>query len=135
MELLDITEISEIESCFSLTFSLELMWRDQHLNFNFLKDNQAKNIITNDNIWRPRTQLLELKEQDLLNSQFFVEKGGRPRLSNHSDSLWNNETYEGKDNVIHYQTILTAKFKCAFNNVKNYPFGSQNCSFKGNKQF
>ena len=138
-EISKITEINEVKSYFIVTFSLNFSWKDQHLIFNFLKQNQAKNVISRqtDNvmskdrqtIWSPRVLFLEALENAVLSERLSVRKSGSARFIADSDLLHLNETYSGSENFLHRISTHRAKFTCNFGNIKNYPFGSQNCSF------
>ena len=61
---LDIINIDETHSLISLDFILTLQWIDPNIKFNFLKDDQAKNVIEPtalENIWKPEFKFSRLK--------------------------------------------------------------------------
>ena len=41
-----------------------------------------------------------------------------------------SEHYSGSSNAIHLLTKKRNRFSCAFDNIRNYPFGTQQCSLK-----
>ena len=52
IELKQILHISEVDNEITFKFSSELRWRDPRLEFNFLKDNEERNVLgTLDTIW------------------------------------------------------------------------------------
>ena len=50
-------------------------------------------------------------------------------MSGGLDSLRVSEIYEGSENSINIRMKRKMKFFCSFDNIKDYPFGTQKCSF------
>ena len=129
--ILDLIKIDEIESVISGSFALELKWKDCKLNYSFLNNNPQKNVIRESiekKIWMPKIKFITLlKQGDIFQSarNFFIEKSVPGEVENEI-----NETYSGKDNFLILETINQASFICSFDNIKLFPFGSQDCSFK-----
>ena len=52
IELKQILDINEVDNEITFKFSSELSWRDPRLKFNFLKENEERNVVnTFDTIW------------------------------------------------------------------------------------
>ena len=126
VEILKIVEVNEIESWFYLTFGLTLIWKDQFLNYTFLKDTKERNPFVTDDIWFPKIKFWEEIQIKELNKLQFVKKTGIARMAKDS----RNETYPGSENELHIETINRGKFICSFDNIRNYPYKIQNCSFE-----
>lgn len=58
-----------------------------------------------------------------------IMKEGKPILSN-SSQIYPSETYEGSENTIVMESVITATFVCTFSDIGNYPFNSEICYFK-----
>ena len=134
--ILDLMEIDEINSVLSILFSLELSWRDQNLEYSYLKSTAAKNEISDAvaaRIWLPSIQfLLTERKGDIyeVGRNLFVEREGEARLRGDPDVRLQGEAYAGAENILHLKITNRIKFFCSFENIENYPFGSQNCSFQ-----
>ena len=108
------------------------------MSFNFLKENQEKNIIEGaeaEKIWTPTVKFSflqnELKEQE---KHVTVEKSGKAeflgktwRIDRAMDSLHPNESYVGSQNAIHMMTEYQSVFNCRFENIHIYPFDEEEC--------
>ena len=51
IELKQILDVAEVSNEITFKFSSELRWRDPRLEFNFLKDNEERNVIQSYDIW------------------------------------------------------------------------------------
>lgn len=128
---LNIIEINEIQSTFKLAFVLELNWMDKDLSYKFLNSNPQRNVINKKikkKLWIPNVQFLSIlgrEERFETVRNFFIEKKGPARMENEQ-----NESYSGAENVLIMETVNQASFICSFDNIKFYPFGIQECSFK-----
>ena len=129
---LDIFEINEVDSTFDLHFILKIQWYHQFLTFEFLKSNDFDNFLlktSQTKIWRPAVEFSVVKK-DLSNrgsrlDNMIVRRRGRPQLDSDSQS---REVYQGRDNPLNIFIERRIQFSCSFDNVKNFPFGKQNCS-------
>ena len=77
-----------------------LKWQDMYLTYNFLKKDPYRNVLkekVQQSIWTPLYSLSLLKDSDLFEtaSNFFVERVGKPKMSNEA-----NETYPGNENSL-----------------------------------
>ena len=46
------------------------------------------------------------------------------------DSIHAKEQYPGRENALNVLTKKRFRFSCAFDQIKNYPFGTQECGLK-----
>ena len=60
----------------------------------------------------------------------FVSKESSPVLTGDMAEIHPSEQYPGSVNAVHLLTKMRHRFSCAFNNIRNYPFGTQECSMK-----
>ena len=51
IELQQILDVTEVSNEITFKFSSELRWRDPRLEFNFLKENEERNVIQSYDIW------------------------------------------------------------------------------------
>ena len=51
IELQQILDVTEVSNEITFKFSSELSWRDPRLEFNFLKENEERNVIHSYDIW------------------------------------------------------------------------------------
>lgn len=135
MRILNMIEIDHKNSIFFLVFRLSLAWQDEHLVFHFLKKDKTMNTITKSDeakMWKPKISflMLDTDEDIIVEENFIIERRGKPVLSHGYDHLHNNETYVGKENLLHLDIINKAKFICSFDMMEFYPFGSQFCSLQ-----
>ena len=139
VQVTEIFDINEEKSIISLIFRLTLKWYDWRVTFNFLKENQEKNTLEQDeaeHIWTPTVKFSflqnDLKEQERL---ITVEKCGNAKLlgktcglDKEMDSLHPIESYEGSQNPIHMMTEYQSVFNCRFKNIHVYPFDREVCT-------
>ena len=130
-------------------FSLKMEWKDKGLSFNFLKDDDARNTISDDQleyIWHPKIQYLVVFEDDIrsvvsldqtlfissvfssLDKRVFVKKESEAGLLL-GDSLHPLESHGGSENSITMKTLYKANFICSFKELERYPFNAQFCFF------
>ena len=84
-----------------------------------------------DEIWYPKV-LFEntLTEIENLGYTAFVSKESLPLLVGDMDEIHASEQYPGSENAVNLLTKMRYRFSCAFNKIRNYPFGTQECSLK-----
>ena len=84
-----------------------------------------------DEIWYPKV-LFEntLTEIENLGYSAFVSKESWPLLVGDMDEIQASEQYPGSENAVNLLTKMRYRFSCAFNKIRNYPFGNQECSLK-----
>ena len=69
-----------------------------------------------------------------LDEAVYVARLGRPTM--HDDYFRMDyyesprEKYKGSENPYRKESLHQAEFTCSFDNMRNYPFGFQNCSFE-----
>ena len=68
------------------------------------------------------------REINLYNRRLYVKKSS-PFLSDGRDVLNVTELYDGSNTPLVYYMEKNMEFFCKFDNIKNYPFGVQSCSF------
>ena len=71
-----------------------------------------------------------MKEIEDLGNTAFVSKESSPLLTGDMDELHASEQYPGSVNAVNLMTKRRFRFSCAFNKIRNYPFGTQECSLK-----
>ena len=127
-------EINEADFRFDLYFIIEIQWFDRTLNFEFLKLEDRENYLyesSKSKIWTPT-----LEESDVVDvvksrlDEVMVLRRGRPSLDADLDYIRPNEVYIGRENPLQMIVERRMLFSCSFDNIKNYPFGSQRCSLK-----
>ena len=131
--ILEVFEVNEVESTFDIYFILEIKWNDKDLNFEFLKDEEHQNFLTKDaksKIWIPRIEFANTRKVIMASKdhEIFVQRKGSPVMDSDLDSLSVNELYAGRSNPLKMFIEERVIFSCSFENMKNFPFGSQKCS-------
>ena len=130
INILKFQEFIEVESTFKVSFEIILQWRDSLIQFNFLKKDSAKNVVSNDEIWKPGIvfQNTLIKRQDIVASQDVITV---QRLDNaipdNRENVIMNEKYKGNENTLNLKNNYVVDFTCSFN-LKNYPFDTQTCN-------
>ena len=132
LTILDVLEINDADSFIDIFFKLEVQWRDLHLKYEFLKDNPSMNTLNEtiaEKIWIPRIKFFHPAGRtiNLANTKFIEKGNAKATLTKDVDQLNPREIYQGKDTVIKFVMKQRMQFSCAFDNVVNYPFGSQIC--------
>ena len=145
VSVLKVLDISQEKSTFTLYFWLRLKWFNPTLEFYFLKENYELNnkYLTVDmmddgnfDVIMPHPTFLHLYESHIttLDEAVYVGKRAQPTMDNgylfmdSSKSSW--ETYKGSENPYIKESLHHAEFTCSFDNIQNYPFGFQDCSFE-----
>ena len=134
---LDVLDISQERSTFTLFFWLRLEWFHMY-NFLFLSENYKENSVdkmTNLTIWKPNITFLHLYKKPLetFEDSHYVQRRASPSL--HPNSVGGqpafppSDFYKGVENSFIKDSLHKAEFSCSFDNIRNYPFGKQNCSF------
>lgn len=125
---LDILDINEQNSVFEIYFMIKLSWRDFKLEYEFLKDDEDKNLIQNvTRIWTPNLQYFHIKTVDSVidyGQKLFVTKRSKPRLE---EAVFTKEIYKGSENPINLVFKKRIRFTCFFESVSSYPFKEQIC--------
>ena len=131
LTILNIFNIDDVGSTFDLNFLLTVEWFDKDLTFQFLKNSDFENVLSEkyfDRIWRPDIDFdHKVKVINSFQNTIFIRKVGQPTLSGEVDQIELRELYGGAENPL---TIIINKrilFSCSFDNINNYPFGSQTC--------
>ena len=71
-----------------------------------------------------------MTEIENLGNTAFVSKESSPLLTGDMDEIHASEQYPGSGNAVHLLTKRRFRFSCAFNKIRNFPFGTQECSLK-----
>ena len=125
---LDILDINEQHSVFEIYFMIKLSWTDFKLEYEFLKDDEDKNLIQNSSrIWTPNIQYFHIKTVDSVTDygqKLFVTKKSQPRLE---EDIFTKEIYKGSENPINLVFKKRIRFTCFFESVSSYPFKEQVC--------
>ena len=83
--ILEVIDINMENSFINVLFRYTLKWKDERIRFNFLKNNERKNLITSKAmIWKPRVNFMILedqKDQKALSTETTVKKEGKPSIS------------------------------------------------------
>ena len=130
---LEILDINESNSIFSLMFFLSLEWRDVHVTFMFLKNDQEKNRIEEKTIWFPHIKFSVLQDLDktAINYQeITVRKTGNATLKDGKGILHPIEAYEGSENLLQMMIQYQNAFFCSFANIGRYPFDEEECEIQ-----
>ena len=84
-----------------------------------------------DEIWYPKVDFENtLKKVENHGDTAFVSKESSPHLTGDLDEIHASEQYPGSENAVNLLTKRRFRFSCAFNKIRNYPFGTQECSLK-----
>ena len=130
--ILRLFEISETDSFFDIYFFLEIEWFQDLLNFQFLKEDHYDNIVKNTtDLFIPEVKIGHTKEvvsqtPDLVT----VARRGLPVMEETLDRVQAREIYSGRENPMLLIIERRLKLTCSFDNIKNFPFGEQNCSME-----
>ncbi len=127
-----IVKLSETNSIASIQFRMNLKWRDARLNFNHLRDNTDRNILTEEekaSIWMPLIVFHNTKDRFLslnnVKTTMLVKKQGEFQISPTSQT-WKRKLYMGAENDLVYSHTYSTDFQCEFH-LSNYPFDTQEC--------
>ena len=110
----DIIEINEINSKLVVEFGMTILWNDQRLNFNFLKNDYQKNIMSKDvHFWVPGIIFLNTmtKKEDILvyDSITRVVKMENGTI-NEKEQVEMNVFFDGDKNIINKTTKYIMEF-------------------------
>ena len=134
-DVVEVFGINEVDSTFDVHFILEIQWFDPFLSFEFLKSNDYDNYLLKtdrEKIWIPRIEFSEIYK--IISSSrdrkdnVIVLRRGKPRLDAHLDHIRANDVFAGVENPLKILIERRIKFSCSFDNIKNFPFGTQKCS-------
>ena len=130
--MVDLFEISEIDSSFDLHFILEIQWFDEQLNFEYLKNDDHDNVVPESlrsEIWIPSVEFSEVKKvvTSSFNDNLIVLKRALPSRDADLDSVQARDIYNGRHNPLKIFLERRIEFSCSFDNIRNFPFGEQNC--------
>ena len=149
ISILKILDISQEKSTFTIYFWLRLQWFNPAMKFYFLK----KNYKFNDEyatmypegegenplsvaVLMPNLTFLHLDGNPLTTFEEVVYVARRNEPVMHDDYFRmdtvksSGEMYKGSENPYIKDSLHQAEFSCSFDNIRNYPFGFQNCSFE-----
>ena len=151
VSILKILDISQEESTFTIYFWLRLRWFNPSVEFYFLKNNyklndkyatmlvepevEGTNLLSVPVIM-PNLTFLHLDNNPLTTFEEIVYVGRREKPIMHDDyfrmdtSKSSGERFKGSENPYIKDSLNQGEFTCSFDNMKNYPFGLQNCSFE-----
>ena len=97
-------------SSFSIMFWITMIWTDIHLHFNYLKSRIKYNHIDSqswDLIWKPTLNFETLAEKatkpTTMRERRIVIRKTTGSLYNDVDTIFHNESYRGRDNLIRLQ--------------------------------
>ena len=84
-----------------------------------------------DEIWYPSVHFEDIQEDiEDLDYTAYISKESHPLLIGNMDEIHIKEQYPGRENAVNMLTKKRSRFSCAFDQIRNYPFGSQECSLK-----
>ena len=133
---LDVLDISQDKSTFTLFFWLRLEWFYSY-DFYFLNENYKQNKVDEMtdiiDVWKPNITFLHLDDNPLttFEESYYVLRKASPKVYPSSMNMVYRykEYYTGNENPFIKDALHQAEFSCSFDNIRNYPFGKQNCSF------
>ena len=132
IEILDLLNVDDKSSSFEIYFEQITSWYDPNLSYNFLKNQSIKNFLnpsTQDKMWIPEILYMHELSMKRMEAVFFIKRNERSQpLLSPNYSAWMEEHYRGSENLIVIKEKMRGKFFCNFDQVKNYPFGRQNCT-------
>ncbi len=127
-----IVKLSETNSIATIQFRMQLTWRDARLNFNHLRDDTDRNILTEEekgSIWTPVVVFHNTEDRFLslnnIKTTMLVKKQGEFQISPTSQT-WKRKLYRGAENDLVYSHTYSTNFQCEFH-LSNYPFDTQEC--------
>merc|ERR1712061_520859 len=125
---LNVLDVSQDDSTFSLFFWIKLEWINPNHDFLFLNDDFFLNDVskmTNNSIYLPDLQFIQIYDDQFskLKEPVIIEKSAGPTMSTMADHVRPKEMYKGADNKFLMDSLISAQFNCNFNSVKTYPYG------------
>ena len=149
VSILEILDISQEKSTFTLYFWQRLQWFNPNVDFYFLQENYKSNdkytaffVERENRTWEtvpikmPCPTFMHLDGTPLTTFEEAVYVNRRTNATMDDDyfrmdtAKSSGEKYRGSENNYIKDSLHQAEFKCSFDNIKNYPFGFQNCSFE-----
>ena len=151
VSILNILDINQERSTFKIIFWMRQQWYNPSVQFSFLKENYklnnkfAKMLVEplvdgtgpfSVPIIMPNLTFVYLDYTPLTTFEEDVFVGRRTKPIMHDDYFRMDsvrsagEKYKGSENPYIKDSLHQAEFTCSFDNIKNYPFGFQNCSFE-----
>ena len=135
MDISKLSSFDEISSNFGAELTLYLLWMDDRLSFDNLRENQESNVITPSEmsqIWIPKLVFKNTKER----KKSIVDEDAKVTVIRRSEGRQSDEsspenkiTYDGKDNYLLYSRYYNMVFECDF--LMNwYPFDTQVCTIE-----
>ena len=131
---INVFDINEEESYFGLDFIILMTWYDKDLTFQFLKNYEDGNTLypeTIEKIWHP---VIDFEKKQAViedfNHKIFVSKESEACLRGEMDDIHVIEEYNGGENSLNLLLKKRIRFSCSYDNIKNYPFGTQTCNMK-----
>ena len=150
LTILEVLDVNEVNHEIEILFLLDLTWYDQRLHFKYLKGNSERNQVKRNltqKVWTP-TLLFYIenvdKSKNIEDKLTVVRRSTTPKLvprdqdpieyfneyeRRKNSELYFEEIYSGEMNLLRLTTENRKIFSCSFDNMNNYPFGDQWCSF------
>ena len=131
----DIYTIKELDNLFELFFTIKLEWKDIELEYEFLKNDFEQNFFdpSNISIWVPDLEIYQMQKVTAVDFKTkhyaFKNVSAIPVLSGDTDKVNVREVHSGQDFTLITVLKKRAEFLCSFDNIKNYPFGKQECTW------
>ena len=120
VSIMELLEVSQEKSTFTVFFWIKLEWKNSKLAFKFLHDNfQLNNVntMTNLSIWIPKLRYYHIYDDQMitLKSTNYIKRGLSQNSSLSSNQLRPTELYEGSENtfmmdVLHRYQFFKRKF-------------------------
>jgi hypothetical protein len=127
-----INYIKELDSSFSAAFKLSIVWTDNRLHFNNLKDTRARNIVgkrNREDIWMPSLTFTntELSQRTIVddNTEIVVDQQGKGIINSVGEVI-ENLIFTGEKNSLVMSRLYALTFDCDFE-LQMFPFDVQEC--------
>ena len=131
VKILDIYDISTVNSKMILKFMISFQWFDFRLRYQSLKMNSTYNVLPKTRIWYPDIHFSNLISPGVNtvveDHGIIVERKGWAMKSKLSE-LTMEEYYDGDKNPISMSTTYQTELFCSFGNIEMYPFDEETCS-------
>ena len=131
IQILDLLDVDDASSSFEIYFEQEISWYDSSLTYSFLKNQSIKNFLNptiRKKLWFPEVLYLHKLSMERIEEVFYIKRNKRlkpvisPKYSSEME-----EHYRGSEHKIVIKEKMRGKFLCNFDQIKNYPFGTQVC--------
>ena len=133
VNILTIESLEELSHHWVVHASFSLVWTDQRLKMQNLKNNTKRNLLSlkdRSKIWLPDIIFLNNPDRNLLvfdqKAEVFVKRTQENPSAARYQDINNALIYKGIHNTLHYSRFFTEKFTCNFN-LQYYPFDIQTC--------